>query len=196
MLIASSGCRTAATNTVGSFISEKFILTVAHGVAGQTTNEVTTLNGTKFLAKTVAIDTEQDLALLRVDALPSDSEIEPLDLGIAKAGQTVSFVAFSEQNQFVKTAKIRRRLKINTRDIYLKEKVSRPGLEVDLKVAVGNSGGPLINESGELVGIVWSTSRLVDNRSWATRTDEMSRLIETANSNPSTQTSKVVACTR
>ena len=104
-------------------------------------------------------------------------------------------MAFDDQEQFIREAKIKRRLKINTQDIYLNNKTSRPGLEVELEVKVGNSGGPLINKSGEVVGIVWSTSRVVKNRSWATRSEAVTALLAAASTDASPLNSKALACT-
>lgn len=195
VLITSSGCRSAETRTVGTIIEGGFVLTVAHGVAGQTSNRVTTSAGDNFQATIVAIDIEQDLALLAIDSAPQSQNFVPVELAPAKAGELVSFVAFDDQQQFTRDAKIKRRLRINTQDIYLGNMVARPGLEVELEVSVGNSGGPLINNSGQLVGIVWSTSRVVKNRSWGTRSEAVATLLTSALANPSLASSKPVACT-
>lgn len=195
VLITSTGCRSAETRTVGTIIDGGFILTVAHGVAGQTLNQITTANGTVFEAAIAAIDIDLDLALLNVEGVTESQLSAPLRLVAAKPGERVSFVAFNEQQQFIRDAKIKRRLKINTQDIYLKNETSRPGLEVELEVNVGNSGGPLINKSGEVVGIVWSTSRVVKNRSWATRSEAVTALLAEASTNASPVNSKALACT-
>lgn len=195
VLITSTGCRSAETRTVGTIIEGGFILTVAHGVAGQALNQITTANGTVFEATIAAIDIDLDLALLNVEGVTESQLSAPLRLVSAKPGERVSFVAFNDQQQFIRDAKIKRRLKINTQDIYLKNKTSRPGLEVELDVNVGNSGGPLINKSGEVVGIVWSTSRVVKNRSWATRSEAVTALLAEASTNASPVNSKALACT-
>ena len=170
-------------------------MTVAHGVAGQTINQITTANGTVFAATVAALDIDLDLALLRLEVDPESQLSTPLQLAAAKPGERVSFVAFDDQEQFIREAKIKRRLKINTQDIYLNNKTSRPGLEVELEVKVGNSGGPLINKSGEVVGIVWSTSRVVKNRSWATRSEAVTALLAAASTDASPLNSKALACT-
>ncbi len=195
MLITSSGCRTAETRSVGTVIDGQLILTVAHGVAGQTSSQITTINGDKFEAKIVAIDTAQDLALLKISPMPQDLPLPALAFGQATAGEDAFFVAFNDQQQFVRKAKIQRRLKINTEDIYLKEKTTRLGIEAEVKVEVGNSGGPLVNKDGEIIGVVWSTSRITNNRTWATRIEAASALVDSLNSNPDPRTAKPVACT-
>ncbi|MFM9070050.1 MAG: serine protease [Acidimicrobiaceae bacterium] len=180
---------------MGTIIDGGFILTVAHGVAGQNLNQITTTTGAVFEASIAAIDIDLDLALLQVEGAVQSQLSTPLRLVAAKTGERVSFVAFNDNEQFTRDAKIKRRLKINTQDIYLKNKTSRPGLEVELEVNVGNSGGPLINRSGEVVGIVWSTSRVVKNRSWATRSETVNALLAEASANASSTKSKALACT-
>ena len=180
---------------MGTIIDGGFILTVAHGVAGQTRNQITTVNGEIFEATVAAIDTDLDLALLKIEFATESQLSTPLRLAAAKPGERVSFVAFDDQEQFIREAKIKRRLRVNTQDIYLKNKTSRPGLEVELEVSVGNSGGPLINESGDVVGIVWSTSRVVKNRSWATRSEAVTALLAAASTNASAINNKALACT-
>lgn len=191
VLITSAGCRTAETRTVGTIIKDGYVLTVAHGVAGQASNQVTTATGKSFQATVVAIDTDQDIALLKLDPTAEDPEFVELNFAEAKQGEKISFVAFDDQQQVIREARVTRRLKINTEDIYLQKKVSRPGLEVELQVEIGNSGGPLINKSGQLVGIVWSTSRIVKNRSWATRVEAVDQLFS-----PELDEIKVVACSK
>jgi S1-C subfamily serine protease len=195
VLITSTGCRTAETRTVGTIIDSGFILTVAHGVVGQTRNQITTVKGETFEATIAAIDIDLDLALLKIELVTESQLSTPLRLAAAKSGERVSFVAFDDQEQFIREAKIKRRLRINTQDIYLKNKTSRPGLEVELEVNVGNSGGPLLNNSGEVVGIVWSTSRVVKNRSWATRSEAVTALLAAASTNASAINNKALACT-
>ncbi len=196
-MITSIGCKSSPTQTVGTVIAKDLIVTVAHGVAGQTSTSIITVSGQVLNAKVVAIDINLDLALLYVDSTKSTTNLIPLKFANAVAGSETRFVAFEDSQQFAISAKIIKILRINTEDIYLKNKISRPGLEVETKVVVGNSGGPLINEKGEIIGIIWSTSRTVKNRSWATRIEAANELLSRVSTdNPSTQSPQVVACVR
>ena len=196
VLINSTGCKSADTQTVGTVIGDGLVLTVAHGVAGQLSNTVTTTSGEKLKAKIAAIDPEMDLAVLKISADPmSEFKFTPLKFARAVAGSNAYFVAFKDSLQFVQPARIKRTLLINTQDIYLETNVTRPGIEVETKVVVGNSGGPLINDKDEIVGIIWSTSRNVKNRSWATRIEAANALLSRVSTgNPSSQSPQVVAC--
>ncbi len=197
VLITSIGCKSAPIQTVGTVIGDGLVLTVAHGVAGQTSTSITTISGQVLSARIVAIDVNLDLAVLYFDPTELTLDLAPLKFGDAIAGINAYFVAYQDSLQVVRPAKIRRRLLINTQDIYLKADVSRPGIEVETSVVVGNSGGPIINDNGEIVGVVWSTSRTVENRSWATRVQATNELLlRISDGNPQSATPKVVACSR
>ena len=194
-MVNSIGCKSSPTQTVGTVIGKDLIVTVAHGVAGQTSTSITTINGQVLNAKVVAIDINLDLALIYVDSTKSTTNLIPLKFADAVEGSETRFVAFEDSKQFVLSAKIKKILRINTEDLYLKNKISRPGLEVETRVVVGNSGGPLINHKGEIVGLVWATSRTEKNLAWATRIEAADKLLALLSTrNPQSATPEVVAC--
>lgn len=195
VLITSIGCKSAQTHTVGSIIGDGLVLTVAHGVAGQTSTFITTVSGQKLYAKVTAIDVNLDLALLYIDPTELTEDLVPLKFSDAVAGTNTYFVAYQDSLQVVRPAKIRRRLLINTQDIYLKADVSRPGIEVETRVVVGDSGGPLINSDGEIVGLVWAKSRSEKNLAWATRIEAVDKLLAMISAgDPQSAAPQVVAC--
>lgn len=194
-MITSIGCKSAPTQTVGTVIGDGLVLTVAHGVAGQTSSFITTVSGQVLNAKVVAIDVNLDLALIYIDKTKFAMDLVPLKFADAVEGSEARFVAFEDSQQLVLSAKIKEVLRIDTEDIYLKNKISRPGLEVETMVVVGNSGGPLINHKGEIVGLVWAKSRSEKNLVWATRIEAANELLSRVSAvNPSTQSPQVVAC--
>ena len=194
-MITSIGCKSSSTQTVGTVIGKDLIVTVAHGVAGQTSTSITTIDGQVLNAKVVAIDINLDLALIYVDSTKSTTNLIPLKFADAVEDSETRFVAFEDSQQFAISAKIKKILRINTEDIYLKNKISRPGLEVEARVVVGNSGGPLINHNGEIVGLVWATSRSEKNLAWATRIEAVDKLLALLSTrNPQSATPEVVAC--
>lgn len=197
VLITSIGCKTAPTQTVGTVIGDGLVLTVAHGVAGQESTLITTAFGQVISAKVAAIDVNLDLALLQIDRKELTLDPVPLKFDDAVAGSKVWFVAYEDAAQVVRPAKITEILRIDTEDIYLKNKVSRPGLEVETKVVVGNSGGPLINHDGEIVGLVWAKSRSEKKIAWATRVSGANDLLDRfSTNNPLSTIPQVVACVK
>ena len=195
VLITSIGCKSAPTHTVGTVIGDGLVLTVAHGVAGQTSTFITTASGQVLNAKVAAIDVNLDLALLYIDKTELTKDLVPLKFADAVAGTNAYFVAYQDSSQVVRAAKIKRRLVINTQDIYLKSDVSRPSIEVETRVVVGNSGGPLINHKDEIVGLVWATSRSEKNLAWATRIEAVDKLLAMISAgDPQSAAPQVVAC--
>jgi len=209
------GCKQKPTRTVGTVVSEplysagQLVLTVAHGVVGQ--DSVVALDGDRRVPlQIVAVDTEWDLAVLQASSpllAENGLPIGPVPVAESRAGRA-SFVVFEEvsdtrEMQVVRPAYVTRRLRINTEDIYLADlhdRDPRPGLEVRTATYVGDSGGPLFNPNGELIGLVWGTSRKTAERSWATRVQAANALIESArlsgddNSNTKEVALRLLAC--
>ena len=128
--------------------ADGYILTNAHVVAGFDDVNVRLADVKReFKAKVVGIDKRTDVALLKVDAkdlptvkLGSSSRIEP--------GQWVAAIGspFGFANTI--TAGI-----VSATGRALPDESFVPFIQTDVAVNPGNSGGPLINLSGEVVGI-------------------------------------------
>lgn len=138
----------------GAIISEDgYIVTNNHVVDGADDITVTLTNKKSFKAKVVAADPSSDLAVIKIDAkgLPfllygNSDEV--------KVGQWVLAVGYPLTLETTVTAGIvsakGRTLEIN------KRQSSTPVesfIQTDAAVNPGNSGGPLINTEGKLVGI-------------------------------------------
>jgi len=145
----------------GMFLdAEGLILTNAHvvcsplpyhvralGKAGGTTKEVT-FNKVKLLG----FHPEYDLALLRIDPAESGSAIQPVRIATSAPvwGERVWAIGFpgdyEKGNLKVTTWG---EMKSATKDFF-----GLPYLEADISVYHGNSGGPLCNDKGEVLGVV------------------------------------------
>jgi Do/DeqQ family serine protease len=138
----------------GAIISEDgYIVTNNHVVDGADDITVTLTNKKSFKAKLVAADPSSDLAVIKIDAkgLPfllygNSDEV--------KVGQWVLAVGYPLTLETTVTAGIvsakGRTLEIN------KRQSSTPVesfIQTDAAVNPGNSGGPLINTEGKLIGI-------------------------------------------
>lgn len=193
------GCKRNPTRTVGTVVSSamagggQLIITVAHGVVGQDVVEL--VNGTSRVStRLVAVDTDLDLAVLQVASVltgPDEMPLTGVRMAEGREGNA-NFVVFAEPTgdaseyaeiAVVRPARVVRRLRIRTEDVYLREVKSgaaRPGLEVAVAASVGDSGGPLFDPNGSLIGLVWGTSRKSGARSWATRVQAATPLIAAA----------------
>ncbi|MDN4016628.1 DegQ family serine endoprotease [Achromobacter panacis] len=130
----------------GFFISEDgHLLTNHHVVADATDIFVTLTDGREFKAKVVGSDQRTDVALLKIDA----KGMATLPIGNAKTlkkGQWVLAIGSPFGLESTVTSGIISALGRETGD-YL------PFIQTDVAVNPGNSGGPLLNLEGQVVGI-------------------------------------------
>jgi S1-C subfamily serine protease len=129
------------------------ILTNFHVIAGSDRVEVIFYDGTKANAKIVAVHPHNDLAVLKAEKLPDD--LLPATLGSSaqlKYGDDVVAVGFPfgigpSVTSGVVSGLGREFIGENGAQL-------RNLIQFDAAINRGNSGGPLINSAGEVVGIV------------------------------------------
>lgn len=126
-----------------------YILTNYHVVEGGDTLTVTTYDGTEYPATLIGSDSFSDVALLKVEAenLPAvvigDSDALSVGDQVAAIGNPLGQLASSQTVGYV-SAKDRM---VNTDGTILNM------LQTDAAINSGNSGGPLFNMDGQVVGI-------------------------------------------
>lgn len=128
-----------------------YIITNAHVVARTAERKVIFADKREFDARIIAMATEYDLAVLKID---SDEPLQPLRFGRSDdlmIGETVIAIGNPLGLQNTVTAGVvsalDRTLDINDQAVY-------SGLiQTDASINPGNSGGPLLNVLGELVGV-------------------------------------------
>jgi putative serine protease PepD len=128
------------------------IVTNHHVVAGATSLEARFADGSTYDAELVGSDPSTDLAVLKVDA-PAD-ELHPLELGDSGAleiGDGVVAIGSPFGLEETVTSGIVSAL---DRTIESTNGYSIPGtIQTDAAINHGNSGGPLLNGQGEVVGV-------------------------------------------
>lgn len=143
-----------------------FILTNAHVVRGADQLKVTLTTGEEYEGKVVGLDEVSDLAVVKIDAedLPSvvlgnsDDLIigewaiaigNPFGYLLDDPNPTVTVGVISAVNRDIK----RERGQVQ---------IYRKMIQTDAAINLGNSGGPLVNASGEVIGVntfIFTTSR-------------------------------------
>jgi S1-C subfamily serine protease len=138
--------RCARTLGAGFFVGEDIVMTNAHVVCPPgDTMHVVLRGGESFAADTVRKDDRLDLALVRVTGVRG----QPIpfgDAGALKTGDRVVMVGSPVGMEFT----------------YHEGVVSNPSrpllglsyIQVDARVNPGNSGGPLVDDGGRVVGVV------------------------------------------
>jgi S1-C subfamily serine protease len=138
----------------GVVISEEgVILTNLHVVQGAKRIQVTFADGTESEALVIGVQPENDLAVIKAKRLPDD--LQPATLGSSQnlqAGDEVVAVGFPFGIGPSVSAGVVSGL---NRSFGSEGKTMMRGLiQADAAANPGNSGGPLINMAGEVVGIV------------------------------------------
>jgi len=144
------------TNTrLGSgflFNSQNMILTNWHVVEGETDIQVQFYDGTRKPASIVGMDPYSDVALLMVPSSPSDAK--PLRLGNSSnlyIGQQV--VAIGNPLGLTGSLSSGYVSQVNELIDLMDVPIIVPVVQLDISLAPGNSGGPLLDTSGNVVGI-------------------------------------------
>lgn len=152
-------CQRALEGT-GFVIGEERVMTNAHVVAGtdEVSVEVPGRGGaTTRSARVVYYDEAVDVAVLAVPGLTA----RPLpfnDAG-ARSGDNAVALGYPLDGPFSSSpAKIRQRIQLRGPNIYESETVTRDVYTIRGNVRSGNSGGPLVNPSGQVIGVVFGAA--------------------------------------
>ncbi len=137
----------------GSIINTKgYILTNHHVVADAQKLEVTLADGSKWPAKLVGSDPDNDLAVIKIDA-PKE-KLKVISMGDSKnlrIGQKVLAIGNPFGLQRTLTTGI-----ISSLGRTIRSEVGtliEDVIQTDAAINPGNSGGPLLNSDGEIIGI-------------------------------------------
>ncbi len=137
----------------GSVIDLKgHILTNHHVVANAQKLEVTLADGSKWPAKLVGSDPDNDLAVIKIDAPREKLKVIPMgDSRNLRIGQKVLAIGNPFGLERTLTTGVISSLGRTIRSDagYLIEDV----IQTDAAINPGNSGGPLLNSEGEIIGI-------------------------------------------
>ncbi|HEU4658511.1 MAG TPA: MarP family serine protease [Capillimicrobium sp.] len=133
------------------------VVTNAHVVAGQDDTTVQLRGaGPRLDAEAVAFDTRDDVAVLRVDGLGAPALAMRDDV---PAGTSAALLGFPENGPYdVRPARLGRAQEALAQDAYGDGPVTREIVPLRGLVRHGNSGGPLVDEDGRVVGTIFAAT--------------------------------------
>lgn len=160
----------------GSVLDGGLVLTNAHIVAGSADDvTVRTWDDRVFDGLVVGFDSERDLALISVTGLDGVS----FDLGEPVEGGVTRILARPTGLDLeVLDATILRLINATGDDIYGESDVSRRAIELSVDVRPGVSGAGVVDERGQLVGVVFAESRRRAEVSYAVDAREVRAFVE------------------
>ncbi len=135
--------------------ADGWLLTCAH-VLGDLKEATVTLNGKRLIADVVKVDKKADLALLQLrEKLPPGSAVLSFrsEAKIATMGEDVYTIGYPLSRMLGNTARMSRGLLSATAGL----RDNDQEVQVSAEIHPGNSGGPLLDRDGQVIGVVNKT---------------------------------------
>jgi S1-C subfamily serine protease len=162
--IEGRGC--GGTSQGSGFVAgNNLVITNAHVVAGVAEPYVLDTNG-RHKAQVIWFDPELDMAVLATSGLAG----EPLNasMELAKNGTPAAVVGYPGGGDLkAGPAIVLDSFRAVGRDIYNQGQTERQVYSLKSDIEPGNSGGPVINKDGEVIGLVFAESTTYDNVGYA-----------------------------
>ena len=151
----------------GFSIKENLIITNAHVVGYNKEVAVNLYNGTTIKGSVIKTDIEKDLALIKINKTITPLSINSENVSV---GQEVYVIGAPKDIPYTMTkgiiSAINRKLGQSTY------------IQIDASVNSGNSGGPLVDDSGNVIGIITLKASDAEGIGFAINTKDINNFIE------------------
>ncbi len=172
--------------TGSGFIIDKegLIVTNLHVIGEGRQVEVELSDGTVFSVEEIrSWDRRYDLAVMRID--PGKRELKPLKIGdsskISQGQLIVGFGAPQGLEFSVVAGVVSAIRKLDPGFIGEGQTPDYPMLQLAMPIEQGNSGGPILNLDGEVLGVVTLRHRVTDNLGFAVLSSDLDSILEKPN---------------
>lgn len=173
VLVEGEACDRIQDGT-GWVVADELVVTNAHVVAGEASTEVVRNDGARLQADVVAFDPERDLAVLAVPGLGRPA------LPRGEGGDGTVGAVFGHPGGGplrIAPASVAREILATGRDIYGASGVDRQVLELAAALAPGDSGAPLVDSTGAVVGVVFAIATDRPEVAYALTTEEVEAVL-------------------
>jgi S1-C subfamily serine protease len=155
------------------------VITAAHVVAGTKHTVVIKPNGDRFDATVVYMDTNTDIAVLRVTSLPASAM--HVDAKIAAYNTDGAAIGYPGGGpRTISVARVRAHTEAIGYDIYSQHSVDRFIYVLRASVIPGNSGGPFVDTDGHVRGMVFAADSNSKDTAYALDGSEIDRALRAA----------------
>jgi S1-C subfamily serine protease len=164
--VIASGCGGGAEAGSAWPLAAGYFVTNAHVVAGSGSVEIDTPNGGRHAARVVLFDPNTDLAILHSPGL----DLRPLVLVNSNpprgtGGAVIGYPGGGAEQ--VVAAAVSGTESARGYNIYGDTLVTREIEVLSARVIPGNSGGPIVNDTGQIIGVVFAASTTQTNVGYA-----------------------------
>jgi len=163
-------CQRALEGT-GFVVGHERVMTNAHVVAGTDGLTVDTANG-PLKATVVGFDPSLDIAVLAVPGLTAP--VIPQAPAEASSGENAIVLGYPGGGRYTASAaRVRETIDLTGPNIYRDGSVEREVYTVRGQVRSGNSGGPLVDAEGQVLGVVFGAAVTDDDTGYVLTLDEV-----------------------
>lgn len=168
------GCRHGVGNRATAVsMGSGLAMTVAHAFDDVESFTVLDPDGTEFTADIVHLDRDRDIAVLSFSNEERAAGVqEGLVFGPATEDTSVRLALHPEDGPWVQDVEILRRVKVSLDGVG-----RRDGIELSGNIQPGDSGGPVLDDEGRVIGLVFASSR-GDDRGWAVASTDLASALD------------------
>ena len=172
--IQAIGCGRSYSGS-GFAVDDEHVVTNAHVVAGARDIELHVNDGRRVTANVVVFDARRDLALLHAPG----HALRPLALAEAAVGDVLAVIGYpgGQSEPRVAAARIERWVSGIGRDIFGRGPTERELYFLAAELRSGDSGAPLVDRAGRVVGVVFAVSPDVPTAAYALTVSELSAVL-------------------